>query len=63
MELDLTKVDNISFDGIDHRDYPDYCDAFIESADYNGEPMTEEQLEELNDNRYFVYEKVWDYLH
>ena len=62
MELDLTKVDNLSFDGIDHRDYPDYCDAYIESADYNGEPMSGEQLEELNDNREFVLEKLFDHL-
>ena len=44
--MDLTKVDDIEFDGIDHKDYPDYSDAYISSASYNGEDMTEEQLEE-----------------
>jgi hypothetical protein len=64
MELDLKKVDNMEFDGIDHKDYPDYCDAYCCGADYDGVPMTDEQLEELNDeHRDFVSEKLWDYLH
>ncbi len=60
--MDYTKITNIEFDGIDHQDYPDYCDAFISSADYDGEEMTEEQLEEVNDNREFVYDKLMNYL-
>jgi len=63
MKLDLTKIDNIEFDGIDHNDYPDYCDAYITSADYDGIPMSDEQLDELNENSDFVYEKLMDYLH
>jgi len=57
------KIDNIEFDGIDHKDRPDYCDAYILSADCNGRKMTEQELEELNKNRDFVYEKLIDYLH
>ena len=29
MKLDLRKVDNMEFDGIDFSDYPDFCDAFF----------------------------------
>jgi len=61
-KLDLKKIDNIDFDGIDHKDYPDYSDAYIVSADYDGKPMTEEQLLELNNERDFVYESLIDYL-
>ena len=28
-----------TFEGIDHRDYPDYCDAFIASAEYDGRDL------------------------
>jgi hypothetical protein len=60
--MELSKVSNIEFDGIDHSDYPDFCDAFIISADYDGVEMTDEQLEELNDDRDFVYEQLMSYL-
>ncbi len=56
--LDLSKVDNVKVGGIDTEDYPDFCDAYVESADYNGVPMTENQLEMLNEQRDFVYESV-----
>ena len=60
--MDTTKINNIEFDGIDHEDHPDYCDAYISSADYDGREMTEQQLEELNKDRDFIYEKLWNYL-
>jgi hypothetical protein len=62
-KLDLTKVDNIEFDGIDHADHPDYCDAYICGADYDGVEMTEEQLEELNEDRDFVYDKLMNHIY
>lgn len=62
MELDLTKVSNVEIDGIDHKDYPDFCDAYIIKADYDGRAMTEEELDELNDDSAFVHEKVFNHL-
>jgi hypothetical protein len=42
---------------IDHRDAPDFVDAYIDSGEYNGIPMTDEQLDDVNENhRDFVYE-------
>jgi len=61
-EMDLSKIDNIKFDDVDYNDYPDFCDAFISSADYNGEPMDEDQLELLNEDREFIHEKLFDQL-
>jgi len=55
MTLDKTKVENVLVEGINLWDYPDLCDSFIESADYDGKPMTEEQLEEINQDSEFVY--------
>ena len=40
---------DLEWDGIDHRDYPDYCDAYVVRGMINGREMTEEELEELND--------------
>ena len=45
----LSEIDNIVFDGIDHKDYPDYCDAYIVSADYMGREMTDKEIEQLQD--------------
>jgi hypothetical protein len=39
-------------------DFPDFCDAYIASATYDGRDMTEEELEELNDDTDFVYKAV-----
>lgn len=61
--MELQHIDNIEFDGIDHKDYPDYSDAHILTADYKGVPMTDEQLDEINENRDFVYEKLMEHLH
>jgi hypothetical protein len=62
VNLDYKLISNIQFDGIDHKDAPDYCDAYIVSAEYNGEEMTEEQIELINDDRDFVYECVQNHL-
>ena len=56
--LNYSKIDNIEIDGIDENDYPDFCDAFINNADYKGAEMTDDQLEEINDDSDFVYQAV-----
>ena len=62
-ELDYSLIDNIEFDGIDHGDYPDYCDAYIVYAEYDGREMTDEELELINDDASFVYESLMSYLY
>ena len=57
--MDYNKIDNIKIDGIDTKDYPDFSDAFIYSADYDGKPMTEAQLDEINEDFDFVHEQVF----
>jgi hypothetical protein len=60
--LNYSKIEDIELDGIDTRDYPDFCDAYIASATYKGREMTEQELERLNDDRGFVYECVLERL-
>jgi hypothetical protein len=58
--MDLNKIENIEVDGIDTADYPDFCDAYIAAAEYNGKELTDEQLDVLNNNSSFVYSCVVD---
>ena len=58
----MKEIDNIEFDGINYNDYPDFCDAFICSADINGREMTETELDELNNDREFVSNALQNYL-
>ncbi len=45
---DIKKFENVEFDGVDPKDAPDYSDAFIVSADYDGIALTEEELDEID---------------
>lgn len=56
--LDLNKVHDVEVEGIDLSDYPDFCDAYISFATYDGREMTPEELEALNERRDFVYEQI-----
>jgi len=60
--MDYKKIDNIEVEGIDTCDYPDFCDAFIVSADYNGKQMNDKQLDEINKDSDFVYQCVEKHL-
>lgn len=60
--MNYNLIDNIEVDGIDTNDYPEFVDAYIVSADYDGEPMTELMIEELNEDYDFVYDSVINYL-
>jgi len=63
IKLDYSQIENVEVDGIDTRDYPKFCDAFISYADYKGKPMTESQLDTLNDDGSFIHEQVWKRLY
>ena len=63
LKLDYSKISDIDVDGIDTRDYPDFCDAFISSASYCDREMTPEELEILNEDYDFVYDAVQNHLY
>lgn len=58
MMIDTKNVSNVQVAGIDMSDYPKFCDAYIESADINGVPATEAELETLNQDYDFVYQSI-----
>jgi len=63
MTINFKLIDNVVVDGIDYNDYPDFCDAYIAEADYNGKPMSDEMIEVLNyDYTDFVLEQVYSHL-
>jgi len=63
MEIDFTKIANVEVDGIDFNDYPDFVDAFIASAEYDGREMTDEEIDYINDVHLdFVQECVYNHL-
>lgn len=61
--LDYSQISDVEVDGIDTRDYPDFCDAFIASATYKGREMSEAELERLNEDGDYIYGKVQDRLY
>jgi len=63
MILDYKLIDNLEFDGIDRRDCPDFCDAYITSADYDGKEMTDEQLDVINEDADYIHEQLQEYLY
>ena len=55
-KLDYSKITNVFVGGIDMEDFPDFCDAYIESADYDNREMTDEELDILNEDGSFISE-------
>ncbi len=47
-------VEDITIDGIDTRDYPDFVDAYVASATWAGteEELTDSELDALTDDLY-----------
>lgn len=64
--FDLKKVSIDDWDGINHKDAPDYVDAYIVSATYKGRDMTDAEIDDLNSNEKYAdwkYEELMDHLH
>jgi hypothetical protein len=59
------KVCDIEVDGIDYSDAPDFCDAYISQAVWEDtlEPLTDDELEALNQDSEFVYEEVQKWIY
>lgn len=50
MKTEIGHVDNIVIGGVDSRDYPDFADAYVESADVDGREATEDECVWLTEN-------------
>ena len=55
---DLSQLENIEVEGIDTRDYPDFCDAYISYAEYKGRELTQDEIDWVNEHTDFIYECV-----
>ena len=54
------EVDSFEVDGINHWDYPDYCDAYLDSAKVDGREATQAELDELQQDNDLVYDVLMD---
>lgn len=69
MNINLKDLSDIEIEGIDTKDYPDFCDAFVAGGLRklkNGKyrKLTEKECNYLSDEeRDFVYEKVIKHLY
>ena len=55
--IDVSKLEDIEVEGIDTRDYPDFCDAFISFATIDNRKVTDSELDYINSKeRDFVHE-------
>jgi len=67
IELNGKRIDvsTIEIDGIDINDYPDFCDAYMASAQYqDGTELTDDELDALDDKyqglkHELVYEQLF----
>jgi len=62
-KFDYKLFTDVEFGDVHHWDYPDYCDAFIYNAEYDGKELSDEELDELNEDRDLVYQLLNDYLY
>ena len=65
LQLNGRTVVDATVDGIDLRDYPDFCDAYFESAVYeDGTALSDDELIELTDNNQeILHEMVYDQIY
>lgn len=63
--MNIAELQNIEVDGVDTKDYPDLCDAYITYAEQSdGTPLSANEIDVLNDEHGdFVHEKAHEYLH
>jgi hypothetical protein len=65
LQLNGRTVVDASIDGIDLRDYPDFCDAYFESAVYeDGTALTDDELDELREQNFDAfYDMITDIIY
>ena len=66
-KLNNLEVTDVEVDGVNQKDYPDFCDAYIEAAKFvsSGKELNEDELEKLqeeNADLFFedIMEQIYD---
>ena len=51
---------DVIIDGVDPKDYPDFCDAFIVSCCIDGKEATEDEIEALDGSLWYdeIYQSL-----
>lgn len=66
MPINKEQLFGLLFADVDFEDHPDYCDAYICEAwiEENGveRELTDEELQEVNEDSQFVYDKLIEQL-
>ncbi len=60
--IDTREVTHVILAGIERKQHPTYDDVYIVAARYRCIPMIASQLEVLNENMDYVYEKLMSHL-
>ena len=60
---EVCEIEEIIVDGIDCNDFPDFCDAYIDSALVSGRPATEWELDRMNEDSELVHSAVEEFLY
>jgi len=65
LQLNGRAVVDVTVDGIDMQDYPDFCDAYFDSAFYeDGTALSDDELIELTDTNFdALHEAVYDIIY
>jgi hypothetical protein len=65
LQLNGRTVVDAVIDNIDPRDYPDFCDAYFESACFeDGTALTDDELNNLTDqNPEVLHEMIYDLIY
>lgn len=62
MNIDFNKVEVLNVDGIDMKDYPKFCDAYIDEALIDGVRASDEELDIINENYSFLEEAICNHI-
>ena len=63
-DISMVDLDSLVVDGIDTRDYPDFCDAYFSAGCYlDGTELPDDVLEELSEDGDLVHQAIHELLY
>tara|TARA_R100000951_G_scaffold38281_1_gene32501 strand:- start:41 stop:232 length:192 start_codon:yes stop_codon:yes gene_type:complete len=63
MKLDVRKLENVVMADVLMYDFPDFVDAYVVSASFNGVELTDAQYNEVNEDHSFLQESAYQSLY
>ena len=48
--LNIENITGLEVDGVDPKDYPDFCDAFFYCGEIDGRELTDDELDKLGED-------------